>query len=140
MQIIINNLQEKVEISTELECKLMQYVARGFMHGGVEDGEVCITFVDDEYIRELNERFRNVAASTDVLSFPMNEEGLMGDVVISLETAARQAKEYGHSFEREVVFLAVHGVLHLMGYDHETQEDEEKMMQMADGILEGMER
>lgn len=137
MEIVINNLQQKVEISASFEKQLMRYVTHALTYGSVKDGELGITFVDDEYIAELNESFRNVSGSTDVLSFPMNEEGLVGDVVVSLETATRQAEEYGHSFEREVAFLVIHGVLHLMGYDHETTEDEEKMMQLSREILRG---
>lgn len=136
MEIVINNLQEKIEIGANLEEQLIRCVTSALTYGNTEDGEIGITFVDDEYIAGLNESFRNVSGPTDVLSFPMNEEELIGDVVISLETATRQAEEYGHSLEREVAFLAVHGVLHLRGYDHETPEDEEKMMQVSREILE----
>lgn len=135
VEIVINNLQDRIEISEDFQEQLIQYVTCAFDYGDVEDGEVCITFVDDEYISRLNESYRNISGPTDVLSFPMNEEGLIGDVVISLETATRQAEEYGHSLEEEVAFLAVHGVLHLLGYDHETPEEEEKMMQISREVL-----
>ena len=112
--------------------------------------EVSVTFTDDASIHELNKKFRGVDRPTDVLSFPLfdyegeSEEppvdelmGMLGDVVLSLETAARQAEEYGHSFEREVAFLTVHSMLHLLGYDHETSEaDEADMRQRQREIME----
>lgn len=112
--------------------------------------EVSVTFTDDASIHELNKKFRGVDRPTDVLSFPLfdyegeSEEppvdelmGMLGDVVLSLETAARQAEEYGHSFAREVAFLTVHSMLHLLGYDHETSEaDEADMRQRQREIME----
>ena len=99
--------------------------------------EVSVTFADQEGIRELNASHRNIDRATDVLSFPLFEKedldsatdgDALGDVVISLERAIEQANEYGHSFEREVAFLTVHLMLHLLGYDHEISEDDEKEM------------
>ena len=90
--------------------------------------EVSVTFTDDEAIRELNKQFRDKDASTDVLSFPMDEDDTLGDIVISVEHAIAQAEEYGHPLEREIAFLTVHSVLHLLGWDHERSEDEEKAM------------
>lgn len=92
--------------------------------------EVNVTFTDDEHIRELNSKFRNIDKSTDVLSFPFGENGvydinpetgakMLGDVVISLDHAVAQAEEYGHTLQREMAFLTVHSMLHLLGYDHE---------------------
>ena len=91
--------------------------------------EVDVTIVDDELIKEMNTQFRNIDASTDVLSFPLgmngvydinpeNDAAMLGDVVISIEHALSQADLYGHGFEREVAFLTIHSVLHLLGYDH----------------------
>ena len=91
--------------------------------------EVDVSFVDDEQIKELNAQFRNIDSSTDVLSFPLGEDGvydinpetnamLLGDIVISLEHALYQADLYGHGIEREMAFLTVHSMLHLLGYDH----------------------
>ncbi|MBE6582623.1 MAG: rRNA maturation RNase YbeY [Ruminococcaceae bacterium] len=99
--------------------------------------EVSVTYTDNEGIRELNAAHRNIDRATDVLSFPLfeNEElaeasdgDALGDIVISLEKAREQANEYGHSFEREVAFLTVHSMLHLLGYDHEISEADEKEM------------
>ena len=92
--------------------------------------EISVTIVDDEKIHELNKKYRNVDRSTDVLSFPLGAEGqydinndtgaqMLGDIVISIEHAKKQAELYGHSFDREIAFLTVHSVLHLLGYDHE---------------------
>ncbi len=92
--------------------------------------EISVTIVDDEKIHALNKKYRNVDRSTDVLSFPLGAEGkydinndtgaqMLGDIVISIEHAKKQAELYGHSFDREIAFLTVHSMLHLLGYDHE---------------------
>ncbi|MCL1862242.1 MAG: rRNA maturation RNase YbeY [Defluviitaleaceae bacterium] len=97
--------------------------------------EVSISFVADGEITELNNKYREINKPTDVLSFPTMGTpppgGIfpMGDIVISTETAARQAEEYGHSFERELAFLAIHGVLHLLGLDHEADPGDEAIME-----------
>ncbi len=91
--------------------------------------EVSVRFVDNELIKELNAQYRNIDRETDVLSFPLGENGiydinpgtgaaLLGDVVISVQKAVEQAMEYGHSLDREMAFLTVHSMLHLLGYDH----------------------
>lgn len=94
-----------------------------------------IVFVNNKEIKKLNKDFRNVNKVTDVLSFPSGEEDYLGDVVISLKKAFKQAKTYKHSINREVAFLAVHGYLHLLGYDHETKEDEQVMFNKQEEIL-----
>lgn len=103
-----------------------------------------LIFVDDQAIRRLNMTFRQIDRSTDVLSFPDDTPDCvsLGDVFISLETAAEQALTFGHSFEREVGFLAVHGYLHLKGYDHHTESDEALMIDAQERILKkaGLER
>lgn len=94
------------------------------------DAEVSVSFVDNERIHELNAHYRNVDRETDVLSFPMGENGeydtnmdtgakILGDIVISVPKAMEQAKAYNHSLQREIGFLTVHSMLHLLGYDHE---------------------
>lgn len=102
------------------------------------DTEVSVTFCGDEHIRELNNKFRGKDSVTDVLSFPLydfrngdepdEELTELGDIVINLKRASEQASEYGHSYEREVAFLAVHSALHLLGIDHEVSEEEDKFM------------
>ena len=101
--------------------------------------EVSVTLVDDEKIRELNREFRQIDRATDVLSFPLGEDGAydvdlasglvqLGDVVLSLEHAVAQAAEYGHSVRREIGYLTVHSMLHLLGYDHVNSDDEAAVM------------
>ena len=110
------------------------------------EAEVSVTFTDNEQIHALNLSYRGVDRPTDVLSFPMDDEdfddgecAVLGDIVLSLEKADAQAKEYGHSFEREVGFLTVHSMLHLLGYDHETSEaDEKEMFDRQNAILAEM--
>jgi probable rRNA maturation factor len=103
--------------------------------------EVSLVFCDDRAIRRLNRKWRGVDAPTDVLSFPQLTEDdlqgpvirpvLLGDIVLSLESAARQAEEYGHSLEREILYLFTHGLLHLLGYDH-LEEDERQRMRVRE--------
>lgn len=109
--------------------------------------EISVSFVDDEEIRKMNKEFRNIDASTDVLSFPLCENDeyetseetgcvALGDIVISIEHAQAQAEEYGHSFEREVAYLTVHSMLHLLGYDHEAGGLEQvRMREREEGVL-----
>ena len=104
---------------------------------GVENSELSITLTDDEHIHALNKKFRNIDRATDVLSFAFRESDepeiigtdfeILGDVIISLERAKVQAADFGHSFLREVIFLEVHGLLHLLGYDHIDDEDRREM-------------
>ncbi len=114
--------------------------------------EISVTFCDNEYIRGLNKEHRDKDSATDVLSFPMfdfdesdpeiNPDGTvtLGDIVISLERAAEQAAELGHSLEREVAFLVIHSTLHLLGYDHERSKDDEEAQCIAQReILETLE-
>ena len=105
---------------------------------GVENSELSITLTDDEHIHALNKKFRGLDRATDVLSFAFRESDepeildaqvdVLGDVIISLERAKVQAEEFGHSFLREVIFLEVHGLLHLLGYDH-IDDDERREME-----------
>ena len=114
------------------------------------DAEVSVTFCDNEYIRGLNNEFRGIDNHTDVLTFPMYEDGefdevecadgaVLGDIVISIERAKEQAKEIGNTFHHEIAFLTVHSVLHLLGYDHERspEEDEEQCRRQRE-ILESL--
>lgn len=111
-----------------------------------KDGEISVTLVDNAEIHELNKQHRNIDRATDVLSFPANEgeiiaaipDGFLGDIVISVEKAVEQAEDYGHSVERELAFLTVHGTLHLLGYDHMTETDEKEMFALQKEILESM--
>lgn len=104
-----------------------------------ENAEIEVSFVSDRKIKELNCAYRNIDSSTDVLSFPLGENGeydsnpengnlMLGDVIISIDHALQQADLYGHGIDREIAFLTVHSVLHLLGYDHVNNEDERKVM------------
>lgn len=109
-------------------------------------GDVSVIVIDDETMHAMNRDYRNVDRTTDVLSFPAWEgeelpaipDDFLGDIAISLPTAERQAQEYGHSLVRELAFLAVHGALHLMGYDHMCETDEKVMREHQQKILTGM--
>ncbi|MBE6717870.1 MAG: rRNA maturation RNase YbeY [Ruminococcaceae bacterium] len=128
----IDNQQEKCDFFPEYENLVKNAVEGTLKYESFEkDCEISVTFTDNENIRELNREYRDIDRETDVLSFPMEDDGeevVLGDVVISLEKAKEQAEEYGHSIEREISFLCVHSCLHLLGYDHETSEDDEKIM------------
>lgn len=143
MEICINNLQASIAVEERLEQLLQRVVDRALLEQEVKrEGEVSIAFVDNAYIQQLNRAYRQKDKPTDVLSFPMDDihsEGdylLLGDIIISLEKAAEQALAYGHSFEREVAFLTVHGVLHLLGHDHEEEEERKWMENEQTRILE----
>jgi len=113
------------------------------------DIELSVTFVDNARIQEINKEYRNKDQATDVISFAMEELGegeteiigadmprVLGDIIISIDRAKEQAEEYGHSYMRELGFLAVHGFLHLLGYDHLTKEEEEVMFTLQKEILD----
>ncbi|MEL7610046.1 MAG: rRNA maturation RNase YbeY [Bacillota bacterium] len=109
-------------------------------------GEISVAVVGDGLMRRMNHEYRGIDRSTDVLSFPSAEgegilsepDGFLGDIAISLDAVYRQAREYGHSPEREIAFLTVHGVLHILGYDHMSGEQEQEMLLRQKFILEGM--
>ncbi|HZG71092.1 MAG TPA: rRNA maturation RNase YbeY [Chondromyces sp.] len=150
MSIIIDLNDETGELSTEafgLVEKLLNLTAE--KEKVEEDSEVSVTFVDNNRIQEINREYRDKDSATDVISFALEEMGeeeveitgadmprLLGDIIISVPKAYEQAKEYGHSFERELGFLAVHGLLHLLGYDHMTEEEEKEMFSKQKEILE----
>lgn len=98
-------------------------------------GKVALLFTDDEHIRKLNKEFRNIDSDTDVLSFPSDEKRFLGDIAISYPCALRQAHEFGHPPAREIAFLTVHAMLHLVGYDHLCKKDETKMRERQREIL-----
>jgi len=98
---------------------------------------VNVVLVNDATIREMNKQYRSIDIPTDVLSFE-NQDGLseIGDIIISVDKAREQAKSYGHSFERELAFLSLHGFLHCLGYDHLVPEDEQEMNSLQDEIID----
>lgn len=100
-----------------------------------QKGSVSLLFTDDDNIRQLNKQYREKDAVTDVLSFPSEEEGFLGDIALSLPRAFEQAKEFGHTEEREVAFLVAHSMLHLFGYDHEDENEENEMRERQREIM-----
>ena len=135
-RVYILNDQKALPVSQALRGLVRRAVSAALIYEDFgRPAEVSVTFTDNEKIRALNKEYRNIDRATDVLSFPLFDESFegeeflpLGDVVLSLEKAEAQAKEYGHSFEREVAFLTVHSMLHLLGYDHETGPEDEKEM------------
>ncbi|MGN1202467.1 MAG: rRNA maturation RNase YbeY [Eubacterium sp.] len=131
VKVIISNEQKKVKIPTGIRLLIRRCCHAVLELEGFQDSaEVSVTFVDNERIHELNKQYRNIDRETDVLSFPLGENGeydinhdtgakLLGDIVISIEKAVEQAELYNHPLQREIGFLTVHSMLHLLGYDHE---------------------
>ncbi len=132
---------------------IKKVVEQCFREENMEDSKlyISITLTTPEHIHEINKQYRNVDRTTDVLSFPMFEkeeidskianhdfehEDVLGDIVISIEQVKKQAKEYGHSFEREFAYMLVHGFYHLMGYDHIKEEDKVIMRPKEENVLE----
>jgi probable rRNA maturation factor len=157
MDIQIENMQDKIEVTARMTELIRKAVETSLeLEKFNVPSEVSILLMEDCGIREINREHRKIDKPTDVLSFPMVEmhdgkiishEGdfdleeellLLGDIVISLETAKRQAEEYGHSFERELAFLTTHGVFHLLGYDHMEPEEEENMIGKQEKVLDLM--
>ncbi|MGM9987896.1 MAG: rRNA maturation RNase YbeY [Bacillaceae bacterium] len=138
----------------QLKEAAMDEVKKLVMHAAsveelTDEAELSITFVDNDRIQEINRDYRNKDVPTDVISFALEEMGedemeyekgevarMLGDIIISIPRAKEQAEEYGHSFERELGFLAVHGFLHLLGYDHMTEEEEKVMFGKQKQILD----
>jgi len=140
MDIYLNNNQDKKELNLEywedFASKILELLKLDY------STELSITFIDNEEIRNLNKEYRQKDSATDVLSFPFYNElnlpiNILGDVIISVERAEEQANEFEHSLDREIAFLLVHGILHLLGYDHHKAEDEEKMISMQKELLKG---
>ncbi len=146
-----------IQLSEECIRQINAVAARAAALEGVPDASANIVIADDDYLHELNWKFRQIDRATDVLSFPANElsapigqaieegadleqgeegELFLGDIFISLDHAAVQAEEYGNTLEQELCFLAVHGMLHLMGYDHMKEQEEMVMRQKQREVLQ----
>lgn len=138
---IFNTLEEEVKELSEIE-KLLNYACD---YCKLDDVSFNVIIVDDKKIHEINKEYRGIDRPTDVISFALEDEKdmildssmgrILGDIYISLDRCKEQAKEYGHSFLRELAFLSVHGLLHLQGYDHMKAEDEKVMFKLQDDIL-----
>ena len=132
------NLDEYFDVIKEV-------LEHGLEKLGIDEVIFNIIFVDNNYIHELNKTYRNVDRETDVITFALEddktfnpEERILGDVYISIDKAKSQSEEYGHSLKRELCFLSVHGLLHLLGYDHMEKDEEEIMFKLQGDILNEM--
>lgn len=141
---MVSILDEHTLLSEKAEAAIIG-AAEAALTSEEAQGDACVAVMGDEEIQELNHRFRGMDKPTDVLSFAGSEGGelvlgepdeFLGDIAISLPAAARQAEEIGHSVERELAFLTVHGILHLLGYDHIEQSDEIVMRERQRRIME----
>jgi len=133
MEILIQNSQDQHPVDTAL---FQSQIGQVLEKLDESDCELSLLLTDDVEIQELNRTYRDLDKATDVLSFPQDEDAvnetgdtLLGDVVISVETAARQAEEHHLSFNEELILLAIHGILHLLGYDHERSPKDARIMQ-----------
>ncbi|MFJ7509961.1 rRNA maturation RNase YbeY [Peribacillus simplex] len=144
---LMDETNEVTEEAQQLVESILQFAAR--KENIEKDTELSITFVDNDRIREINKEYRHKDSATDVISFALEEMGeneveivgaemprMLGDIIISIERTKEQAEEYGHSFDRELGFLALHGFLHLLGFDHMNEEDEKEMFTKQKEILE----
>lgn len=137
---IFNQTEEEVKELETVEKVLYSALEKEHM----ENTSFNLIIVDNNYIHELNKNYRHIDRETDVITFALededtviipDEERILGDVYISLDKAMAQADEYGHSFLREICFLAVHGFYHLLGYDHMTEDDEKVMFTKQEEVL-----
>lgn len=141
-----------IDETATLEERELQFIEKILQHAAEQenmgDSEVSVTFVTNDMIQAINKEYRGKDTPTDVISFAMEELGegeteivgstgarVLGDIIISLDRTKEQAADYGHSFERELGFLAVHGFLHLLGYDHMNEADEKEMFGKQEAIL-----
>lgn len=133
MEIYYDDRQDDIKITDEIKNLIEKSIAAVLKVENLDENvEVSVSFVGDEEIRGLNRDYRGVDKSTDVLSFPMDDEfiivsRILGDVIINTRRVMEQAKELGHSNERELSYLTVHSILHLLGYDHMEDEDKREM-------------
>ncbi len=141
VNILYDDRQDEMEISDENIEDIEKTVTVCLETEGLDgDFEVSVSFVTNEEIRELNKQYRNVDSETDVLSFPMDDDEdaeiiMLGDIVLSTEKIIEQAAEFGHSLEREMLYLVAHSTLHLIGYDHMDDDEKQEMRQREKEIM-----
>ena len=145
-------IYQDIEENSKYEKTIKKVVEKCFEEEGISDSKLCltVTLTNPENIRKINKEYRKIDKETDVLSFPMFEkqeldemiakkqfehEDVLGDIIISIARVEEQAKEYGHSFERELSYMVVHGFYHVMGYDHIKEEDKVLMRPKEENIL-----
>ena len=145
------NDQDSIKITYKAKMLIRRAICETLAHEDFENAaQISLTFTDNEGIRKLNKEFRDIDKETDVLSFPLMSfdgtdeppvdegENMLGDIVLSLEKASEQAETFGHSLEREIAFLCIHSTLHLLGYDHMTDDEEAEMRAAQREILAAM--
>ncbi len=142
--IYVREEDTKLPVSKE---KLENIAAYTFQLTGKGEGDISLVVCNDKFITQLNKKYKKRSSPTDVLSFPMRDGGffqskgnILGDIVISADTAKRQAKELGESLEEEFFILFIHGLLHLLGYNHKSQAEEKTMREITQNILTGVQQ
>lgn len=148
MEFVIEWIQDHP--TKKIDESLLKTMEHCLMQAGrltkTEKAEFSVLFTDEQRIQEINRDYRKIDKPTDVISFALNDERELlqdfeelayhlGDILICIDIAEKQAKEYGHSYEREMCFLVLHGFLHLLGYDHNTLEEEQKMFSLQETVL-----
>ncbi len=147
--ILMMDQQDKIEVNDDLLKKVREVIEASLEYEGIDTFcEVSLVFVDNAQIHEMNRDYRGKDQPTDVLSFPQYEmvsemasypeELALGDIVISLERAAEQAEDFGHSIEREICYLTAHSMFHLFGYDHDTDENTKIMRSKEEAVLSNL--
>lgn len=147
MKVIISNYPEELSFPAEIEENVRAAAEKVGELYGVENGEVSVMLTNNDYIHQLNRKYRQIDRPTDVLSFALNESeepdiengpdiNVLGDIILSVERAEEQAADYGHSLRREIAFLTVHGMLHLLGYDHMEEADRLEMEKEQRYVME----
>jgi probable rRNA maturation factor len=145
IEVLFDNRQDILEITEENEKAIKNAIEKTLEIEEAHDNyEVSVSFVTNEEIKELNKTYRNVDSETDVLSFPMFDDEeyngfiILGDVVLSTEKIIEQANEFGHSLEREMIYLTVHSILHLLGYDHMSFDEKEEMRSREKEVMKAL--
>lgn len=143
ISVLFDDRQDVLEITEDNENAIKKAIEAVLTEEDLEgDFEVSVSFVTNDEIKELNRDYRNVDSETDVLSFPMNDEfdgvTLLGDIVISTQKIIEQANDFNHSLEREMLYLTVHSMLHLLGYDHMCSDEKEDMRAKEKEIMKNL--
>ena len=147
MEVIISNEPEELAFPAEIAANVRAAAEKVGELYGLADAELSVTLTDNAHIHAMNREYRHIDRPTDVLSFALNESeepavtggpavNVLGDIIISVERANEQAAEYGHSLRREIAFLTVHGLLHLLGYDHMEEADRLEMEKEQKYVME----
>lgn len=144
MELYIDNRQDQVDIDEAMMELFREAIRQALlMEKASTDFEISLSIVDNREIQELNRDYRGIDSCTDVLSFPLGDDfgpqPMLGDIIVSAEKALEQAEEYGHSFRREMTYLIVHSMFHLMGYDHMEEEEKRLMRKKEKGVMKKIE-